>query len=267
MHDAKMSSGMKNRRRVGFTLVELLVVIAIIAILAGMLLPALSAAKGRAKGIVCANNLKQIALANHSYSVDFGQYCPYYNATHGSEGITWLGHRSASMTVNVNRDGYLESYIKENQAVMICPSWDRTGDVGATKGSGYGYNKDGVGSQAYLGNTSNGRGMLVGKISRPEATIGFSDCTNAGGMGTVTELQGNYVIYPRKNYVGAVRWGYTHFRHQRAANVAWVDGHVTSEQPAELQPTDLARRNYVGFLGPADNSWYEPISGFTGDGM
>ncbi len=104
-----------------FSLIELLVVVAIIAILAGMLLPALSKARDKAKGVACMSNLKQQGLALQNYFNDWKEYFPVCGG--GTDPQTW----SRNLAL------YIAPALQENvparwrKSVFACPADDHVG--------------------------------------------------------------------------------------------------------------------------------------------
>src|SRR5689334_14270442 len=85
--------------RKAFTLIELLVVIAIIAILAALLLPALSQAKAKGIRTKCLANIKQILLSTHMYVLDWNDVLPYTSWSSGTLNVAnWCYTRTSSST-------------------------------------------------------------------------------------------------------------------------------------------------------------------------
>ena len=110
-----------------FSLIELLIVIAILAILAGLLLPALNSVKKKAEAITCTSNLKQYGTAYYQYASDYNDYLPFNQDCTGFW-LEWTNHLMPYLGVSVKKyDWSLNSSSKQGmrfiqQKKLYCPS-------------------------------------------------------------------------------------------------------------------------------------------------
>ena len=225
-----------------FTLIELLITIAIIAILAGMLLPALSRARDKAISMQCMNNVKQLTIGNLTYASDFGE-ATVPTSIYGSR---WFKRREFTENycgITLPHSGYPEYWHRKHACPVSPAAGMRFGAYQAFEG-GKSYalqHQTDVNLDQY--NEKSRFFVKLSKVKAPSTKIMFTEIV---GGGLFTEYDSYFLTKwsALENRHNSTADGYVAYRHGDLdrISVSFLDGHVENASYKTIS-ADIGRNN------------------------
>jgi prepilin-type N-terminal cleavage/methylation domain-containing protein/prepilin-type processing-associated H-X9-DG protein len=272
-------------RKKGFTLIELLVTISVIALLMSILVPALAKARQRAEGVVCLSNLRQMAIAAVTYAQTHDGFYPiaHYRRKDGPVKYECCWDFTTVTNSTTGGQEIVPGLLWQGgmtKKIQQCPSFGGQSNTAGDPFTGYNYNTSyiGHGGGERVGATYDGQITAVNgapawykivmpvkihRVRQPAQCALFGDGQYSGGANKFMRAPWAWDGDIDNSLKSAGTQGY---RHGGRTNVAWCDGHVSSQEllytetvaeaKSEIEDYNKKAGVKIGFLSP-DNSVYD----------